>query len=305
MNNVYGTKKPANIGSNDVDIFYHYRPTRNSDDTNFRDFKRLSAADVLKKATFSDGSDNSTTLPGMYELNLPVNDFNKKGIYTIYIKPKEIDATIEDVGVLSAYPNIKGIVIDSSKIGNDIEINGSLVGYRVEYLNDSNDSNNLNQRDSDFRIITSNNKCEAVSQNTNSETSSSVQYKFNNSSTLVFCTLTPSTSLSFNSNSIPFIGRAGQRIKLINTKFNPIMMEIEMVEHDDDTISLMLEGEQLRNLEQGLITTFDENGGIYHQAKYGTAIDPETGKSHDFKINNNAAISSIESTTMEDIKGNL
>lgn len=299
MNNVYGTKKPANIGSNDVDIFYHYRPTRNSDDTNFRDFKRLSAADVLKKATFSDGSNNSAALPGMYELNLPVNVFNKKGIYTIYIKPKEIDATIEDVGVLSAYPNIKGIVIDSNKIGNDTEINGSLVGYRVEYLDDS------NERDSDFRIITSNNKCEPVTQNTNSETSSSVQYKFNNSGTLVFCTLTPSTSLSFNSNSIPFIGRATQRIKLINTKFNPVMMEIEMVEHDDDTISLMLEGEQLRNLEQGLITTFDENGGIYHQAKYGTAIDPETGKSHDFKINNNAAISSIESTTMEDIKGNL
>jgi hypothetical protein len=299
MNNVYGTKKPANIGSNDVDIFYHYRPTRNSDDTNFRDFKRLSAADVLKKATFSDGSNNSAALPGMYELNLPVNVFNKKGIYTIYIKPKEIDATIEDVGVLSAYPNIKGIVIDSNKIGNDTGINGSLVGYRVEYLDD------LNERDSDFRIITSNNRCEPVTQNTNSETSSSVQYKFNNSGTLVFCTLTPSTSLSFISNSIPFIGRATQRIKLINTKFNPVMMEIEMVEHDDDTISLMLEGEQLRNLEQGLITTFDENGGIYHQAKYGTAIDPETGKSHDFKINNNAAISSIESTTMEDIKGNL
>ena len=37
--------------------------------------------------------------------------FNKKGFYTIYIRPKEISHTITDVSVLAAYPDVRGIVL--------------------------------------------------------------------------------------------------------------------------------------------------------------------------------------------------
>ena len=40
MSGVYGTIKPADIDiDNDVVIFYHYRPSYNSDDANFKNFK--------------------------------------------------------------------------------------------------------------------------------------------------------------------------------------------------------------------------------------------------------------------------
>jgi hypothetical protein len=55
-------------------------------------------------------------LPGMYNLTLPVNEFNKKGIYTVYIKPKEIRTTIENVGPLYSFPSVKGIILKESNI---------------------------------------------------------------------------------------------------------------------------------------------------------------------------------------------
>ena len=40
MSGMYGTVKPADINiSNDVEIFYHYRPSINTEDINFTDFK--------------------------------------------------------------------------------------------------------------------------------------------------------------------------------------------------------------------------------------------------------------------------
>ena len=43
--------------------------------------------------------DNRMGLDGLYNLNLPLNKFNKKGFYTVYIKPKEIPVVIKDVSV--------------------------------------------------------------------------------------------------------------------------------------------------------------------------------------------------------------
>lgn len=280
MNSVYGTSRPANINEKDVEIYYHYRPSRSEDDVNFKTFKKLNSR--LLSKTLGVDEDNSDTfeLPGMYNLRLPLNTFNKKGIYTIYIKPKEIITNIIDVSTLASYPNIKGIVIDGSSIENDVlTSNGSLVGYRVEYFNG-------NVRDELFRIITSNNHCEPVAQNLNDPSQKGIRYRFNESSPLIFCTLTPTTTMSFKSNSIPYIGTTSQKIALVNTKFEPIMMEIEMVEHDIETISTMLEGDQLRNLETNTISTFDKDGGIYHQVACGTITDPDTNKAHDFKVNN-------------------
>lgn len=295
MNNVYGTKKPALIDSSDIEIFYHYRPSRNSDDINFQNFKKIDSNILTNMSVEED--DITTLLPGMYNLRLPLNIFNKKGIYTLYIKPKEIYTNILDVSTLAAYPNIRGVVIDTSNIEDGIIANGSLVGYRVEYFNDE------NIRSSDFRIITSNNRCEPVAQNLNDSMQKGVRYRFNESSNLMFCTLTPSVGMSFKTNSMPYIGTASQKIALINTKFNPFMVEVEMVEHDDETISIMLEGEQLRNLETGTITTFNADGGIYNQVTTGTITDPDTGLVHDFKINN---INNVDfNEDIEEIKDNI
>lgn len=277
MNNIYGTSRPANITEEDIEIFYHYRPSRSQDDPDFKNFHKLNSR-ILSKTMVED--DSTFELPGLYNLKLPLDTFNKKGIYTIYIKPKEIKAYIFDVSTLVTHPNIKGIVIDGNSISDKrLRSNGSLVGYRVEYFNDG-------VRSDEFRIITSNNHCEPIAQNLNNPAQTGVHYKFNETSPLIFCTLTPSTASSFKSNSMPYIGRATQEISLINTKFEPIMLEIEMVEHDIETISTMLEGDQLRNLETNTISTFNEEGGIYHQASCGTITDPETNKAHDFKVNN-------------------
>ncbi len=296
MNNVYGITKPANIDTSDVDIFYYYKPSRSTNSASYDGFKKIErSGDILSPVNVSYGDGNKEILPGMYNLKLPLNIFKDKGIYTIYIKPREISAKILDVSTLAAYPNIRGIVIDTSNLERNDITNGSLVGYRVEYINNG-------ERNEMFRIITSNNKCEPVSQNLNDGNAKGVRYRFNDSSELMFCTLTPSVGNTFKSNSIPYIGSAGQEIRLINTKFNPFAVEIEMVEHDDDTISYMLEGEQLRNLEKGLITTFNEKGEIYHQATTGTAVDPENGGAHDFKINN---VLIDESENINDIKSDL
>ena len=38
-----------------------------------------------------------------------------------------------------------------------------------------------------------------------------------------------------------------------------------MVDHDIETLTYMLEGDQLRNLDHGLLTYFNENREIYQQ----------------------------------------
>ena len=300
-NGTYGTKKPAFITSNDVDIFYSYRPTRSTEDTLSNVFKQIDS-DILYtvEATSTDGSLNLGTLPGVYNLRLPLDVFGKVGFYTVYIKPKEIKTTIVDVSTLAAYPNVRGLVLninsfEEGSIGN----NGELVGYRVEYF----DKNEPTKRLDTYRLITSNNKCAPITQNLNDSLSTDIKYSFNDSSNLTFCTVTPSSSLSFNSSSYPFIGEKGQIIALINTKFNPVMLDIEITEHSIETISTMLEGDQLRNLDAAIITTFNDDGGVYHQARYGEVVDREKNTHHDFKIQ--TTTTTDEAAKLEEIKENL
>ena len=217
-----------------------------------------------------DDGDNSDDLrlPGMYDLSLPVSIFGNTGFYTVYIKPREIPCTIKDIGSLSAFPDIKGVVIDLNDVSNrSLFANDNLTGYRIEYYEA--EGNGL-MRQEYYRIITSNNNCEPVSQNLVSTNMNSSGYRFNDSGSLSFLTVTPSTAPSFKSNQKPYIGRPEQRIIITNTKFDPIMIEIEMVEHDAETISTMLENDQIRSLDKGLVTTYNRNGEIYHQAEYFT-----------------------------------
>jgi hypothetical protein len=97
MNNTYGNVKSAVINPRqDVEIFYHYRPTLNSEDTTYRDFHKIDdVTSVFTTVNISDDSKNypsrsqfpDSILPGMYNLSLPVSIFGKKGFYTVFIRP--------------------------------------------------------------------------------------------------------------------------------------------------------------------------------------------------------------------------
>ncbi|KAA6377196.1 MAG: hypothetical protein EZS28_027276, partial [Streblomastix strix] len=246
----------------------------NSFDESFKSFKRIENTSEMLSVATSDSELSDKTLIGMYDLKLPISYFGNKGIYTIYIKPKEITATIYDIGALVAYPDVRGIVIDIQKIPaqyTNLFQNNELVGYKIEYI--SND-----QKQEYYRLVTSNNKCSPLSQNLTSTNSNVNGYRFNDSSTLSFLTVTPSSSVNFKPNALPFIGTVSQQIIISNTKFDPVSLEVELVEHDADTISYMLEGNQIRSLDKQLITTFNENNEIYKQQEFITLKDSYTGK---------------------------
>ena len=282
MNNVYGTKRPANITSDDVDIFYSYRPSRAEDSAEYSTFKKLDSKLLMNTSGKTDGG-NVEVLPGMFDLRLPLDIFGNVGIYTIYIKPKEIRTTILHISTLAAYPDVRGLVLDTNGMSN-----GSLVGYRIEYFNESGD------REEDFRIITSNNRCEPVAQIFNDATQNGVRYRFNDAASLMFCTVTPSTSLSFNNNTLPNIGAVGQEIALINTKFNPVCIEVEMVENDAETIATMLNGDQIRDLEHATITTFNKHHEPFSQFSYYTSKNKLGKALYEVKVKEEATESSLD-----------
>lgn len=279
-NGTYGTCRPANISPSEVEVWYHYRPSRSSEDSDFGNaFRRLdSTYTILEQTEMATTAMPNNILPGMYNLRLPVDVFGRPGIYTLYLKPREIHCTIQDVGVLSAYPDIRGIVLnmestDLQAYRNILE-NDGLVGYRVEYFNYQ---SNTHERMKDFRVVTTNAKVEPVVQNLSDSNQKSIRYRYNDSSNLTFLTVTPSTSVQYRSNAVPYIGVTGQEIALIHTYFNPVMIEINMVNHDIETLSYMLEGNTLRNLDKGLVTHFNFENEIYLQKEYSTLKSSETG----------------------------
>ena len=273
MSGVYGTVKPADINiEQDVEVFYHYRPSINTDDVSFKNFETLSTS-VLTPCYLN--NDENISISGLFNLKLPLDKFNKKGIYTIYIRPKEIDVTIADIGVLAAFPDIRGVVFNSKDLPS-FNASNALVGYRIEYVNN-------NKKTGDFKIITSSNLSDATSGILNNTYEKSTKYHFSDGGHLIFCTVTPSLAPTFKPNSVPFIGNTGQEVKLVNTKFNPIMLELEMVEHDDETISYMLEGNQLIDKDNALVTTFNSQGEIYHQSEVGVYHDSHGNPLYEFK----------------------
>lgn len=299
MTGVYGTTIPSRVTSNDVDIFYAYHETRNSDSVEDAVFTKLPSS-ILSDVLY-DGETGATDniLEGLYNLKLPLSHFNRKGFYTVYIKPKELPAVIADVSTLTAYPSVRGIILDSRAEGIDrtisekITTNNSLVGYRVIYLTDD------GERQDYFRLVTSNNKCEPIIQTSSDNSNKSYTYRYNESSTLSFLTLTPSSAPSFKANAEPFIGKPTQRVLLVNTLFEPIMLDIEMTDHDINTLSYMLEGSQLRDLDNGLVTTFDNNNQVYHQSEHYTLKDSATGQPI-FEVKRNKNTSIDYSQTLDD-----
>lgn len=276
MNNTYGNVRPSLINPlNDVEIFYHFQPTLNSKDVSYEDFHKIEdVTSMLSNSTVDNPGDfvGDNTLPGMYKLSLPVSIFGRKGFYTIFIRPKEIYCTIKDIGALAAYPEIQGIVIDMNDINENRSLFGSdnLTGYRVEYLQYTGDGL---KRQEYYRLVTSCNFAEPVTQNLNSASTVSNGYRFNDSGSLSFITLTPSTSPNYKSNTKPFIGSPNQRIIISNTKFDPICVRVEVCENDFDTLATSLDGNQIRTLDNGILTTYNKNNEIYKQWEFFTLKD--------------------------------
>jgi hypothetical protein len=261
----YGTIRPSDVSPDDVDIILNYTPSR--DDTDNFVLTKLDARTILRpyfNNNQTGGNADVEILGGMYNLKLPADQFNRLGIYTLYIRPAEIRTKITDCGVLSALPNVKGIVVDLNNVPSQFRnkfTNQGLVGFRVEYLNsDGTKIPNF------FRVITSSFYCEPVIQNLTNTTQKSIRYRYTDGTTnLLFCTLSPSSSPTNKPNATPFIGQPNQNIIITNTFFNPVTTEIEIVEHDISTLAIALYGNQTKSIDDGIYTIYDSDNNIYKQ----------------------------------------
>jgi hypothetical protein len=261
----YGTVRPADVSPQDVDIILNYTPSR--DVTNNFVLKKLNSVNILTPYFHNadtGGVSGKEILGGLYNLRLPATEFNQVGIYTLYIKPAEIRTTITDCGILSALPNVKGIVINLNDVPTQFKnkfTTQGLVGFRVEYLNsDGTKIPNF------YRIITSSFYCEPIVTDQTNTSQKSIRYRYLDSgSDLLFCTLSPSASPTNKPNATPFIGQPNQSIIISNTYFNPITMDIQIAEHDIDTLAIALYGNQTKSIEDGIYTLYDTAGNIYKQ----------------------------------------
>lgn len=260
----YGTIRPADVSPEDVDILLNYTPSR--DVTNNFNLQKLDASTILRPYfnNANTGGNPNELLGGLYNLRLPATTFNELGIYTLYIRPAEIRTQITDCGVLSALPNVKGIIIDLSNVPSQFRnkfVSQGLVGFRVDYLNaDGSKIPNF------FRIVTSNFYCEPVVQNLTNTVQKAVRYRYVDGETnLVFCTVSPSSSPTNKPNATPYIGQPAQNIVISNTFFNPVTLEIQVAQHDIDTIAIALYGNQTKSMEDGIYTIYDNSDNIYQQ----------------------------------------
>lgn len=261
----YGTIRPADVSPEDVEIILNYTPSR--DDTNNFLLTKLEAPSILKpyfNNANTGGNANVEILGGLYNLKLPAEQFNKIGIYTLLIRPAQIRTTILDCGVLSALPNVRGIVIDLNSVPAAYRnkfINQGLVGFRIEYLNsDGSKIPNF------FRLITSSFFCEPVVQNLTNTVQKAIRYRYtDNNTNLIFCTLSPSSAPTNKPNAVPYIGQPDQDIIITNTFFNPITLDIEIAEHDFSTMAIALFGNQTKSMEDGIYTIYDTSNNIYKQ----------------------------------------
>jgi hypothetical protein len=271
----YGTIRPADVSVEDVEIFYSYTPSRES--ITSVELISLDPAQVLIPAA---NPNNVTEIfGGLYTLKLPTSVFGTKGYYSIIIRPKQIRVTIQDCAVLIDNQDVKGIVFDINQIPLELQNrfeNGNLVGYRVEYLKEQTGTGQ-DKIQNLFRIITSNNRALPITQNQGNSNASQA-YTFNDNSTSVFCTVTPASAPSFKPNATPFIGNPQQEVIITNTFFNPVMMEIEMVEFDEETLAYALFSNQTKSLEDGIYTIYNFGNEIYRQYNLYEVKDQFSGK---------------------------
>ena len=261
----YGIKRLSDVSPEDVEILSLYTLSRETVEN--ATIKKLDAKSILTPYYHNAQTGGNTgieLLGGIYNLRLPYSEFNSKGIYTLIIRPLEIRTSISDCGVLSALPNVKGLVFDINNVEIDSRnkfVNNGLVGYRIEYLNsDGTKIPNF------YRIITSSFFCEPITQNLTNSNQKAIRYRYiNGGSNLIFCTLTPTSSPSNKPTALPYIGQPAQNVIITNTHFNPISIEIEMVDYDVDSLGIALYGNQTKALSDGIYTLYDSNNNIYKQ----------------------------------------
>jgi hypothetical protein len=261
----YGTIRPADVSPEDVEIILNYTPSR--DDTDNFVLTKLDAPSILRpyfNNNETGGNPNIEILGGLYNLRLPADTFNRIGIYTLFIRPVQIRTTLLDCGVLSALPNVRGIIIDLNSVPAQYRnkfVNQGLVGFRIEYLNsDGSKIPNF------FRIITSSFFCEPVIQNLTNTSQKAIRYRYtDNNTNLIFCTLSPSSAPTNKPNAIPYIGQPNQNVIITHTYFNPMTLDIELAEHDFSTLAIALFGNQTKSIDDGIYTLYDTDNNIYRQ----------------------------------------
>jgi hypothetical protein len=262
----YGIIRPADVSPADVEIIYHYASGRTANST--VTYKKLTPQDVLTPVYHNGttgGQANVEILGGLYNLKLSASDFSELGVYTLYIRPKQIRTKITDCGVLASLPSVRGLIVNIADVPTEDRnkfVPSGLVGYRVEYINTTDNKKIPNF----YRVVTSSFYCTPVTTNMNNTTNKAIRYQYSESATnQIFLTLTPSSAPSSKPNTVPYIGTPNQKIIITNTFLNPTTIEIEMVEHDATTLAHALYGNQSKAITPGIYTIYDNNNNIYKQ----------------------------------------
>jgi len=257
----YGVIRSADVNINDISIYYNYVPSRETLPP--YEFFVLNSNDILSYNYLPVDEEivgNENLLEGLYNLKLPATIFNNLGIYTIYIKPKTYSVVVIDCSVLSSLPSVKGIVLDINSLPESLRTNNALQGYRIEYINtDGTKLRNV------VRYVATSNIVVPVSENVGNTTQKAIRYRFDNSGSLIFLQLTPSSSSDVKPNVLPFIGNPGQTIIISNTFFSPLIIEVDLVQNTIDTLANILVGNQVKDIQKGILSYYDNNNVITNQ----------------------------------------
>ena len=258
---IYGITRPADVSIDDIDVYYNYTPNR---ETVNNIIIKLNSSEILSYNYLPDDEQivgNENLLEGLYNLRLPATVFGQLGLYTIYLKPKKVNTTIIDCSVLSSLPSVRGIVLDTNDLPENLRANNALQGYRIEYIDESTNTKIRNV----VRYVVTSNKVVPVSENVGNTSQKAIRYRFDDTGTLLFVQLTPSSSSDVKPNASPFIGNADQMILISNTFFSPLVIEVDMVQNTIETLTNYIAGNQLKNVNNGILTYYDENGIITKQ----------------------------------------
>ena len=250
---LYGSKKLADVTADDVDILFAYTPNREQlGDVQMQPLFPNITTNEFRKMFGADGN---------YKLRLPATVFSELGFYSILIKPKSFEVEIQDCSyVVTSNENEieiskKGIVIPKVQFQGT----GSLVGYQVEYF----DSNNIKIKNF-HRIITSSDSV-SVNPSSNVSVAGATTYVLNENGNSLFLTLTPDEVSLISDLQVPNLGESGQKMLLSNTFFDPVLIEVEMVDQTIKTLSYGLYGNSTRDLETGIYSITDDDQRIYKQ----------------------------------------
>jgi len=250
---IYGTKKLADVDFNDVDVLYSYSPNRESvTDNQLKPmFPNISSGDFIKMF----GAD------GAYKLKLPASIFNQLGFYVVLIKPKTFETHIVDCSYIITETNEdiqisrKGIVIPKLQFQGT----GSLIGYQIEYFDDN------GVKIKNFHKIVTGSDPVTPAQTSPPTQGSTTGYVLNNNGASLFLTLTPDEVSLISNLAKADIGKSGQKILISNTFFDPIMIEVEMVDQTIKTLSYGIFGNSTRDMETGIYSIFDNQNNLYKQ----------------------------------------